>query len=325
MKILTSVAPDGVWVLPSSQVERLRARFPQLTFVDAPRRAERAQHLPDAEVAFLSRLAPEEFARASHLRWIQSPAAGVGSLLFPALRESRVVLTNARGIHGEPIAEHVIAVTIVLFRQIHRDIRRQAARTWGADDLCLASYRSVRGACMGLVGLGAIGSVIAEKASALGMRVVAVRRNLEAPCPAAVSAIYPPEDLPRLLAEADVVVLAAPYTEQTNGLIGAAELRRMKRDAVLVNIARGKLVREAELTAELARGTIAGAALDVFEHEPLAPSSPLWDLPNVILTPHTSAFRSDYWEAAVNLFAENLERYLAGHPLRNVVDKQAGY
>jgi phosphoglycerate dehydrogenase-like enzyme len=325
MKVLTSIAPDGVWALPDGEVERLRRRFPALTFVNAPHPAERLTHLAEADIAFLSRLKAEEFEVARRLRWIQSPAAGVGNLLFPALRDSPVIVTNARGIHGEPIAEHVIAVTIALFRQIHLAIRLQAAREWGKDLLALSAYRTIAGRCMGIVGLGAIGSAVAAKAAAMGMRVIAVRHKVEAPRPASVSAVHPPEALGRLLEDADVVVVAAPLTGETTGMIGRRELRRMKRDAVLVNVSRGKLIREAELAEELARGTIAGAALDVFEHEPLDPASPLWDLRNVLITPHTSAFRSDYWPAAVDLFIENLDRYLGGDPLRNVVDKEAGY
>ncbi len=325
MKVLTSVVPDGVWVLPHALVDRLRGQFPGLEIVDAPGSAERLRELPDVEIAFLSRLRADEFDPARRLRWIQSPAAGVGNLLFPALRESAVVVTNARGIHGAPIAEHVIAVSIALFRQLHRAIRRQAAHSWAKDELPLSAYRSLAGACLGLVGLGAIGAAIADKAAALGMRVIAVRRNAAAPRPAAVAAVFPPDRLASLLEEADIVVLAAPLTPDTGGLIGSRELRQMKPGAILVNIARGKLVREGELAEELARGTIAGAALDVFEHEPLDSASPLWDLPNVIITPHTSGFRADYWDAAVNLFAENLNRYLDGRPLLNVVDKDAGY
>jgi phosphoglycerate dehydrogenase-like enzyme len=325
MKVLTSIVPDGVWVLPPALVDRLRAEFPALDIVDAPRPEDRARELPDAEIAFLSRLRAEEFEPARRLRWIQSPAAGVGNLLFPALRASDVVVTNARGIHGAPIAEHVVAVSIALLRQIPFAIRRQASHDWAKDTLPLSSYRAFAGCCVGLVGLGAIGSAIAAKASALGARVIALRRNPAAPPPPGVSAVYPPDRLPAVLAEADILVLAAPLTPTTAGLIGRAELRQMKRDAILVNISRGKLVREPELTEELANGTIGGAALDVFEHEPLDPASPLWELPNVLITPHTSAFRADYWDAAVTLFADNLARYLGGRPLLNVVDKEAGY
>ncbi|RPJ69284.1 MAG: D-2-hydroxyacid dehydrogenase [Acidobacteria bacterium] len=322
MKVVTSVASESVWILPDTLVDALRARFPDVQFVNVPRREDRPREFRHADVLFLSQLRPDEFAAAPAVRWIQSPAAGVGSLLFPELRESEVVLTNARGIHGQPMAEHVIGLTIVLFRQIHRAIRRQARHEWGKDDL--ASFRALAGATIGVVGLGAIGCAVAEKACALGMEVVALRRTPGAR-PSGVSKVYTVSELDSFLAEPDVVVLTAPLTVETRGLIGAEQLRRMKPTAILINVARGKLLREAEVAEELAKGTIAGAGLDVFEHEPLDPASPLWDLPNVVLTPHTSAFRRDYWDAAVALFADNLERFLRGSPLLNVVDKQAGY
>ena len=274
-------------------------------------------------MAFLSQMKPDEFATASRLRWIQSPAAGVASLLFPELRDSAVALTNARGIHGDAMAEHVIGVTIVLFRQIHLAIRRQRDRDWAKEGL--TRFRTLRGRTMGIVGLGAIGTAVAERAAALGAHVIAVRRNVSAPRPAFVSAVHPPEALDAVLGRADALVLTAPLTGETHGLIGSNEIRRMKPDAILVNVARGKLVREDELAAELARSTIAGAALDVFEHEPLAASSPLWDLPNVVITPHTSAFRDDYWPLAVDLFAANLLLFERGEALVNQVDKAAGY
>jgi phosphoglycerate dehydrogenase-like enzyme len=323
MKVVTSVYSDSVWTLPPGEVDRLRQAFPHLTIVNAPSRDDRLRELPDADVAFLSQLKPDEFAVASRLRWIQSPAAGVASLLFPELRGSAVALTNARGIHGDAMAEHVIGVTIVLFRQFHLAIRRQVDREWAKEGL--ARFRTLRGRTVGVVGLGAIGTAVAERAAALGADVIAVRRTLSAPRPSSVSAVFPPGELDAVLGRADVVVLTAPLTGETRGLIGAAQIRRMKPDAILVNVARGRLVREDELAEELARGTIAGAALDVFEHEPLAASSPLWDLPNVVITPHTSAFRDDYWALAVDLFAANLRRFERGEPLANLVDKAAGY
>jgi phosphoglycerate dehydrogenase-like enzyme len=323
MKVVTSVYSDPTWTIPPDEVERLQRTFPHIHFTNAPARADRLRELADAEVAFLSQLKPDEFAAAGRLRWIQSPAAGVAGLLFPELRESGVVVTNARGIHGDAMAEHVIGVAIVLCRQIHLAIRRQGSHLWEKPPQ--ARFRMLRGRTMGIVGLGAIGTAVAERAAALGMEVIAVRRRVEASRPACVSAVYPPSDLGTLLGLADLVVLTAPLTDGTRGLIGAAELRQMRRDAVLVNVARGKLVREDELEAELLRGTIAGAALDVFEHEPLLPESRLWDLPNVVITPHTSAFRDDYWTLAVDLFAANLRRFERGERLANVVDKDAGY
>jgi phosphoglycerate dehydrogenase-like enzyme len=323
MKVVTSVYMDPTWTLPPTEVERLQHAFPHIHVVNAPTREDRLRELPGADVAFLSHIKGDEFASADRLRWIQSPAAGVGGLLFPELRASRVVVTNARGIHGDAMAEHVIGVAIVLSRQIHLAIRRQNSRLWEKPPQ--ASFRMLRGRTMGIVGLGAIGTAVAERAAALGMGVIAVRRRPDEPRPPSVSAVYPASDLGTLLGLSDVVVLTAPLTDGTRGLIGVAELRRMRPDSVLINVARGKLVREDELAAELARGTIAGAALDVFEHEPLSPASRLWDLPNVVITPHTSAFRDDYWTLAVDLFASNLRRFERGEKLANVVDKDAGY
>ncbi len=323
MKVVTSVYSDPIWTLPLDEVDRLRRAFPHLQVVNAPTREDRLRELPGADVAFLSQLRPDEFAAARALRWIQSPAAGVAGLLFPELRASAVILTNARGIHGDAMAEHVIGVAIVLLRQIHQSIRCQARHVW--DKPPQEHFRMLRGRTMGIVGLGAIGTAVAERAAALGMDVVAVRRRVHAPRPACVSAVYPPSELATLLGLSDVVVLTAPLTDDTRGLIGAAELRQMRRDGVLINVARGKLVREEDLEAELSRGTIAGAALDVVEHEPLPPQSRLWDLPNVVITPHTSAFRDDYWTLAVDLFASNLRRFERGEALANVVDKDAGY
>ena len=272
---------------------------------------------------FLGRLKAPALARAARLSWVHSPAAGVGSLLFPEMVESRVIITNSRGLHGQAMAEHVIGVSIALLRQFHVAVRSQLAHRWSRTDL--SDIRMLRGRCMGIIGLGAVGSAVATAAAALGMRVIAARRHVDRPRPSAVEAVYPPSDLPKLLAISDVVVLALPHTGETRELIGSREIRLMKRDAILVNIARGRLVRAEDLADELARGTIAGAALDVFEHEPLNEASPLWDLPNVLITPHTSGFREDYWEAAVELFAQNLGRYERGEPLLNLVDKSLGY
>jgi D-2-hydroxyacid dehydrogenase (NADP+) len=210
-----------------------------------------------------------------------------------------------------------------LFRQIHAALRDQVGHRWHKPPQ--ASFRMLRGCVCGVVGLGAIGTAVAERAAALGMDVIAIRRRNEEPRPACVASVYPPSELATVLSRSDVLVLTAPLTGDTRGLIGTAELRLMRPGAVLINVARGKLVREEELAAELSRGTIAGAALDVFEHEPLSADSALWDLPNVVITPHTSAFRNDYWTLAVDLFASNLRRFERGETLSNVVDKHAGY
>jgi phosphoglycerate dehydrogenase-like enzyme len=217
-------------------------------------------------------------------------------------------------------------VLLALRRKLSIAVIRQAAHQWAQNDMYKsAPFKLLRGSRMGLVGAGAIGSAVARLAAAVGMHVVALRRHPFKGRPEGVETVLPPSELGRVLADSDVIVLAAPVTEETRRLIGSSELRQMKPDAILVNVARGKLVNEAELTDELRRGTIGGAALDVFEQEPLDPESPLWDLPNVLITPHTAGFRQENWDLTTDLFCENLERFRGGRPLLCEVDKQAGY
>jgi phosphoglycerate dehydrogenase-like enzyme len=188
-----------------------------------------------------------------------------------------------------------------------------------------SSVRSLQGLRMGILGLGAIGSEVATLASALGLRVSATRRRPDAPVPAGVDKVWSPDRLLDLLSDSDVVVLALPHTPGTKQLIGARELDAMKRGAILVNVARGKLLDDEAVVAALRDGRLGGAALDVFTREPLDASSPYWDLPNVIVTPHTAGAMRDYWTPLVSLFIENLGRFERGEPLVNVVDKQLGY
>lgn len=315
-----------VWTIPPRYVDVLRARFPHLTFAHAEDHEDSLRKIPDADVAFSSILRGELIAAATRLRWIHSSAAGVGSLISPDFKTRGIVLTNSRGIHARTIAEYVVAVTLMLFRKLHVAVRRQLEVEWAQEELSGPdATRALHGAHVGLVGLGAIGSEVARVMAALGAEVRAVRRRPALPPPAGVTRVDGPDGLPALLSWADVVVLAAPHTRETRGLIGAAELARMKPDAVLVNVTRGRLVDERALVAALERGAIGGAALDVFEQEPLHPLAPLWALPNVIITPHTSGFRADYWDAVTDLFCENLRRFQRGEPLLNVVDLDRGY
>jgi phosphoglycerate dehydrogenase-like enzyme len=323
MTILVYIVSNPVWTIPPAQVARLQEAFPAHTFVNAEDEREALADAPDAEVIFSSMVTPEILCRASGLRWVHSPAAGVGRLLFPALRESDIVITNSRGVHANPIAEHVFGLAIALSRHFHVAVRRQAEHVFAQGEI--GQVRVLHGRRLGIIGLGAIGSAVARLGVAFGMKVCAVRRRPEAPAPAGVDRVFGLSQLDDLLRTSDYVVLSAPLTAETAGLIGARELRLMKPDAYLINVARGKLVREADLAVALAGRIIAGAGLDVFEHEPLDASSPLWDLPNVIITPHTSGFTERYWEDVSDLFADNLRRYDRGEALFNVVDKVAGY
>jgi phosphoglycerate dehydrogenase-like enzyme len=317
--------PQGVWSLPAAELDRLRANFPGVEFLAPADRPEADRLLPEADVVLGWAVRPENFDRAGQLKWIQITAAGVGSLLFPALIDSPVVVTNGRGLHAVAMAEHTIAVLFGFARRLHLARDAQRERVWAQEALLRGpGFMKLEGTRLGLVGLGSVGAEIAVRARALGLEVVAVRRRPSAD-PAPADAQWGVEALDELLATSDWVVLAAPLTEETRGLIGARELARMRPGAVLVNLGRGGLVDEAALVEALRSGRLGGAALDVVEHEPLPVDSPLWDLPGVILTPHVSGLGPRYWERAMDLFAENLRRYLADQPLLNTVDKRAGY
>ncbi len=323
MNILVYIVSGPTWTIPPSEVDRLRHAFPHHTFLNAESEADAFTGIRDAAVVFSSLVTPQLFAARTVLRWVHSPAAGVGRLLFPQFRDSDVLLTNSSGLHAIPIAEHVFGLAIALSRRFRLAMARQAEHEWAKDEI--GAVRLLHGHTLGIVGLGAIGSAIARLGTAFGMRVIAGRRHPGAPAPEGVAEVYGERGLPRLLANSDYLVLSAPLTPETNGFIGSRELRQMKPTAFLINIARGKLVREGELAEELKKGTIAGAGLDVFEHEPLDRDSPLWDLPKVVITPHTSGFFEGYWEAATDLFAGNLRRFDRGEPLLNLVNKKAGY
>ncbi|MCS6801000.1 MAG: D-2-hydroxyacid dehydrogenase [Chloroflexota bacterium] len=257
---------------------------------------------------------------APDLKWIQIPWAGLDQVAAAGVFERGIVVTNAKGLNARYVAEWALAAILAFAKNLPRYIRQQPAKCWDRHPAL-----SLEEITVGIVGLGTIGSELARRAQALGMRVIAIRRSGPAAPPPGVAWLGGPADLDRLLAEADVVVLTAPHTAETRGLIGARQLQTMKRSAYLVNVARGALVDEEALAAALREGVIAGAALDVFQTEPLPPSSPLWDLDNVILTPHVSGSYEGHFHRVLRLFIANLERYIAGQPLLNVCDPEKGY
>ncbi|HJZ71254.1 MAG TPA: D-2-hydroxyacid dehydrogenase [Vicinamibacterales bacterium] len=325
--VVAVISPAPAWVMPRQFVDRLRRDFPQHIFLDAWDRDTLRQLLPQAEVAFTPFIDRDIFPSATRLRWVQSPAVGVGSLMFPELIASDVVITTARGIRARSIAEHILGVTIALARRLPVAFRAQMVRRWAQEDLegPAAGVRTLQGQHMGIIGLGAIGSELASIAAPFGFRITAIRRRAAGGPPAGVDEVWTPDRLHDLLARSDVVVIAAPHTPETKRLIGRPELDRIKRGALLINVARGKMIDDEEVIAALGDGRLGGAALDVFTEEPLGPSSPYWDLPNVIVTPHVSGAVPDYWTPLVALFSENLRRFEHGDALVNVVDKCAGY
>jgi phosphoglycerate dehydrogenase-like enzyme len=327
MNVLVGViSPATIWIIPRQFVDQLRRDFPQHTFLEAWDRDAIRRRLPDADVAFTPFVDPDVFASATRLRWVQSPAVGVGSLMFPELLASEVVITSARGIRARAIAEHVLGVTIALARQLPVAIRAQVAHQWAQDELEGATVvRTLQGMHMGIIGLGAIGGEVARLAAPFGFSISAIRRRVDRPRPDGVESVWPPARLFDLLATSDIVVIAAPHTPETKRLLGRREIDAMKRGAFLINVARGKLIDDEALVEALRAGHLGGAALDVFTTEPLERESPYWDMPNVIVTPHTSGAMQDYWTPLVALFSENLRRFEAGEPLLNAVDKTLGY
>lgn len=317
---------DGVWNLPHAHIERLAAEFPTVRFDSPADRAENDRLLPEADIVLGWGVRRANFASAQRLKWVQLTAAGVGGVLFPEMVESPVVVTNARGLHATSMAEHALGVMLMLARKLHLARDAQTRGQWAQDQQWTQSppFGQLEGASLGLVGLGAVGSAIAARAKSLGMRVRAVRRH-PAPDPAPADEQWGSERLHDLIRCSDWLVLAAPLTPETRGVIGRAELALMPRMSRLVNLGRGALVDEPALAEALAEGRIAGAALDVFQEEPLPEASPLWAMPQVIVTPHVSGFGPRFWERTCELFARNLHRWLEGEPLENVVDKRAGY
>jgi phosphoglycerate dehydrogenase-like enzyme len=325
VKILISINSQvAVWNIPPIHVATLRREFPNHTIFHAFDDDQTRELIRDAEVVFAGQITPAQLASAGRLRWIHSPAAGVGGMLFPEMLASPVVVTNSRGMSADTIAEHVLAVTLAMFRRLPSAFRHQASRTWAQDAISLEGNRMLAHSSVLIVGMGAIGGAVARRMTQLGARVTGIRRR-HTQVEEGIAQVSTPDRLLDLLSDADVVVIAAPHTTETRGLIGVAELSVMKRDAILVNVSRGQLIDEAALTAALESGAIGGAALDVFVDEPLPSDSPFWTLPNVLITPHTSGFRPDHWDAAVALFADNLRRFEAGRDLVNIVDKEAGY
>ena len=317
--------PAGVWSLPAEQLDRLRRDFPDVTFISPANREEMISRLPEAEVVFGWAVRPDNFHLARRVRWIHVSAAGVAAALFPTLIASDVVFTNGRGLHAAAMAEHTLGVMLAFARCLHLARDAQREKRWIQSELMQRSaFLEIGGTTLGLVGFGRVGNAIASRARHFGLHVIAVRRRPVSP-PDPAHEQWGRERLLELAARADWLVLAAASTHETEKLIGASALAAMKPGAVLVNLGRGALVDEPALITALQEGGLGGAALDVTAEEPLPPESPLWDMPNVILTPHISGIGPRYWERAVDQFARNLRAYRRSEPLENVVDKRMGY
>jgi phosphoglycerate dehydrogenase-like enzyme len=305
--------------LEARHLDQIRAVDPRVHVTLVADQPKDTDGVASAEILVGWNIPREAVRRDADLKWIHSTAAGVDQLLYPEIRQRGIILTASMGIHHQ-LVEHIFAFLLALERRLHVAMRLQLQRKW---DRARTVGDELAGKTLGILGLGTIGQQLVRKAQAFDMRVIGTKRT-PTPIPG-VDRVLPPDGLPQVLRESDAVVVALPLTPQTRGLIGERELQMMKPTAWFINVGRGPIVHEAALIQALRAGGIAGAALDVFEHEPLRSDSPLYDLENVILTPHVSGASPRYMDRAVPLFCENLARYLRGAPLRNLVDPERGY
>jgi len=301
--------------------------LPQETTIAVGARAEAFDRAAsDASVIFSwsesGPLLRETFGMCPNLRWVHSRAAGLDGMLFPELIESPVTLTNGRGVFSAALGEFVMGAIIYFAKDFRRLIRNQNGSLWEQFDVTPVSGRTV-----GIVGYGDIGRAVATRAKAMGMQVVALRRhgpplyNVDP----LVSQIYSPDRLLEMLARSDYVVVATPLTAETRGMIGAAAFLAMKPDAVIINVGRGPVIDENAMIQALAAGRIRGAALDVFDTEPLPAGHAFYKFENVLLSPHSADHTPDWLDQSMQFFLDQFERFRKGEPLLNVVNKKRGY
>lgn len=324
---MTSSLPT-LLVLADGTEPQLRMLEPyrdRVRIVIGPTLASVADAAPAADALLLwtaSRdLVQQVFAQAPRLRWVHSRSAGLDSLLFPALVDSPVPLTNSSGVYSRSLGEFVALGVLFFAKDLHRMQRNQAAGRWAPFDVDMAE-----GKTMGIVGYGDIGRAAARLAKALDMRVLALRRRPEqSHGDPLVDEVMGNERLLDLMARSDYVVVAAPLTPDTRGLVSAQAIAAMKPDAVMINVGRGAIIDEPALIDALRHKRIRGAALDVFAEEPLPAGHPMYGLDNLLLSPHCADHTRTWIDDAMVFFTGNLERFLRGEPLRNVVEKRLGY
>lgn len=289
------------------------------------RAEERIEAIKDAEVVVCGRLSPELIASAFKLRWVSFWIAGLDKQVSPELKARNVFITNASGVHAPNIAEQIMTYILMFTRRMPYYTRAQMERKWAHDEV--TSFEELTGKTLGIAGLGRVGEALAVRARSFGMRVIAAKLDVSSRHDRSVipDALYRPEQLPDMLSESDHVCITMPYTRQTHHLFDEAMLAHMKASAYLYNVSRGKIIDEQALIAALKRGKLRGVGLDVVEAEPLSADSRLWDMENVIITPHVAGFTPHYFARAAALLADNLERFIEGRPLDNLYDPQRGY
>ncbi len=326
MKI--SVFTDGLFSFGEEHVKHIVESCPSASVSVAKTEDELLYLLPESEILICGNYNFREswLGSAPKLRWIQSIAAGNEKIL-PSIASRPVLLTDASGVHSIPIAEQILGYMLMFERKLAEGVKAQQRKEWLRFKP--SEYGELCAKTVLVVGLGAVGSGIAKLCTAVGMHVMATKKTISSAAVAefkgVVAELHAATDLTKLLGKADYVVLSLPYTKETRRIFGSREFAAMKPAAYFINIARGGVVDEAALVSALQQRKIAGAALDVFETEPLPGNSPLWSLDNVIITPHTAGFTPHYMDRVVDIFCSNLKAYVEKKPMPNLVDKEKGY
>jgi len=315
MKLLTTAKFSG------QDLDSLSALAPGLEVVRELDPEKAREQFRDAEI-FCGFQLPGPIAEAKELKWVQLTSAGAEHMFETGIVQSDVLVTTASGVHAHAMAEYALCAMVMLARRIPEILGEAARHEWRPQRQRTYYGEELHGKTVGVLGLGAIGQQVATTSRCLGMRVLGVRRSGS---PGVADEVYTPDRLLEMLPLCDFVVVALPLTAETRGLIGERELRAMKRTAFLVNVARGHIVEERSMVRALREEWIAGATVDVFAEEPLPPDSEMWDLPNLIVTPHMAGNFVAYLDRVMDILRENLRRYLAGEPMINVLDKQRGY
>jgi phosphoglycerate dehydrogenase-like enzyme len=309
-----------------TDLDRLSSLFPEARMVVSDDPVQVAALAPEADVILNGdfkdpRLFQEAFGLAKRVRWVHVLSAGIEHVLTPEIISSAVPLTNGRGVFRRPLAEWAVGAMLYFLYDYRRLLRQQEAGVWEVFDI-----DELHGKTIGIVGYGEIGRAVAERAKPFGCRILALRRK---PANSAgdplIDRAYAPAEIDEMMAACDFVVAAAPLTKDTRGMVGAEQIAALKSSAVVINIGRGPVIDEEALIAALKGNKIRGAALDVFDVEPLPQGHPFYGMPNVLLSPHTADHTPGWREAAVQFFLDNLARFVKGEPLENVVDKHAGY
>jgi D-2-hydroxyacid dehydrogenase (NADP+) len=318
--------PFPQWRAQPILAETIRRRWPEMRVVYLPDYERLPQEVPDTDIFIGAMLRPAQFQLARKLKWIHSTAAGVSQLMYPELQNSGVILTNPSGIFSAPMAEHTLGLMVALARNFPDSVRYQDRAQWAQNEVSSrpSPLTELNGELLLIVGYGSIGREIARRARAFDMRVWGVTRSGNGDT-AHAEKIFPIAQLDDALPHADYVILAAPDTHETQRLIGAAQVAKMKRGARLINVGRGSLLDETALIRALETGALSGAALDVTATEPLPTDSPLWKAPNLFITPHTSGVSDRLWQKETDLLMDLLERWFDGRDLFNVVDFRRGY